>query len=161
MIWLFSFAEHGINIKHLTKSWQIWQNEVQEEKTRIHYSVQFALFFEKRRKNTFATLRKIHENRLNAPLPPTNKKSVWKFESFQWRDFWGSSELRQSGGLRRDPSFPAVQAITFWLPHPAWGSNLTTSLEIARFYPSGCTRRIRWSCEGLTSVHNEYTGWSL
>ena len=30
-----------------------------------------------------------------------------------------------------------------------------------RFYPSGCTRRIRWSCEGLTSVHNEYTGWSL
>ena len=29
------------------------------------------------------------------------------------------------------------------------------------FYPSCCTRRIRWSCEVLTSVHNDYTGWSL
>ena len=35
------------------------------------------------------------------------------------------------------------------------------STNYARFYLSGCTRRIRWSCEGLMSVHNEYTGWSL
>ena len=35
------------------------------------------------------------------------------------------------------------------------------STNYARFYPSCCTRRIRWSCEGLTSVHNDYTGWSL
>ena len=24
-----------------------------------------------------------------------------------------------------------------------------------------CMRRIQWSCEGLTSVHNEYTGYTL
>ena len=33
--------------------------------------------------------------------------------------------------------------------------------NLARFIRTCCTRRIRWSCEGLTSVHNEYTGWSL
>ena len=33
--------------------------------------------------------------------------------------------------------------------------------DYCKVYPSCCMRRIRWSCEGLTSVHNEYTGWSL
>ena len=33
--------------------------------------------------------------------------------------------------------------------------------QTCKVYPSGCMRRIRWSCEGLTSVHNKYTGWSL
>ena len=31
----------------------------------------------------------------------------------------------------------------------------------ARFIRTDCMRRIRWSCEGLTSVHNEYTGYLL
>ena len=31
----------------------------------------------------------------------------------------------------------------------------------ARFIRTVCMRRIRWSCEGLTSVHNEYTGYTL
>ena len=31
----------------------------------------------------------------------------------------------------------------------------------ARFIRTVCMRRIRWSCEGLTSVHNEYTGYPL
>ena len=33
--------------------------------------------------------------------------------------------------------------------------------ETARFIRTVCMRRIRWSCEGLTSVHNEYTGYTL
>ena len=32
---------------------------------------------------------------------------------------------------------------------------------LARFIRTICMRRIRWSCEGLTSVHNEYTGYTL
>ena len=35
------------------------------------------------------------------------------------------------------------------------------STNYARFIHTCCVRRIWWSCEGLTSVHNEYTGWSL
>ena len=31
----------------------------------------------------------------------------------------------------------------------------------ARFICTVCTCRIRWSCEGLTSVHNEYTEYTL
>ena len=31
----------------------------------------------------------------------------------------------------------------------------------ARFIRTVCMHRIRWSCEGLTSVHNEYTGYTL
>ena len=31
----------------------------------------------------------------------------------------------------------------------------------ARFIRTVCMRRIRWSCEGLTSVHNEYTGYTF
>ena len=31
----------------------------------------------------------------------------------------------------------------------------------ARFFRTVCMRTIRWSCEGLTSVHNEYTGYTL
>ena len=31
----------------------------------------------------------------------------------------------------------------------------------ARFIHTVCMRRIRWSCEGLTSVHNEYTGYTF
>ena len=31
----------------------------------------------------------------------------------------------------------------------------------ARFIRTVCMCRIRWSCEGLTSVHNEYTGYTL
>ena len=38
---------------------------------------------------------------------------------------------------------------------------LVYSLRFARFIRTDCMRRIRWSCEGLTSVHNDYTGWSL
>ena len=34
-------------------------------------------------------------------------------------------------------------------------------VECARFIRTVCMRRIRWSCEGLTSVHNEYTGYTL
>ena len=34
-------------------------------------------------------------------------------------------------------------------------------LSGARFIRTVCMRRIRWSCEGLTSVHNEYTGYLL
>ena len=30
-----------------------------------------------------------------------------------------------------------------------------------RFVRTVCMCRIRWSCEGLTSVHNEYTGYTL
>ena len=33
--------------------------------------------------------------------------------------------------------------------------------HFARFIRTVCMRRIRWSCEGLTSVHNEYTGYTL
>ena len=35
------------------------------------------------------------------------------------------------------------------------------SNAFCKVYPSGCMCRIWWSCEGLTSVHNKYTGWSL
>ena len=35
------------------------------------------------------------------------------------------------------------------------------SYPIARFIRTVCMRRIRWSCEGLTSVHNEYTGYTF
>ena len=31
----------------------------------------------------------------------------------------------------------------------------------ARFIHTVCMHRIQWSCEGLTSVHNEYTGYTL
>ena len=31
----------------------------------------------------------------------------------------------------------------------------------ARFIHTVCMHRIQWSCEGLTSVHNKYTGYSL
>ena len=35
------------------------------------------------------------------------------------------------------------------------------NVKIARFVRTVCMRRIRWSCEGLTSVHNEYTEYTL
>ena len=34
-------------------------------------------------------------------------------------------------------------------------------LDTARFIRTDCMCRIRWSCEGLTSVHNKYTGYLL
>ena len=34
-------------------------------------------------------------------------------------------------------------------------------IECARFIRTVCMRRIQWSCEGLTSVHNKYTGYTL
>ena len=46
-----------------------------------------------------------------------------------------------------------------------WGTYVMATLialqEIARFIPTVCMRRIRWSCEGFTSVHNKYTGYTL
>ena len=41
-----------------------------------------------------------------------------------------------------------------------WGSSLAGESH-ARFIRTVCMRRIWWSCEGLTSVHNEYTGYTL
>ena len=43
------------------------------------------------------------------------------------------------------------------------GQNLQAgfSTNYARFIRTVCMRRIRWSCEGLMSVHNEYTGYTL
>ena len=34
-------------------------------------------------------------------------------------------------------------------------------LQTARFICTFCMCRIQWSCEGLTSVHNKYTGYIL
>ena len=39
--------------------------------------------------------------------------------------------------------------------------SVTLADDGARFIRTDCMRRIRWSCEGLTSVHNEYTGYLL
>ena len=39
--------------------------------------------------------------------------------------------------------------------------SLMTSQTFARFIRTVCMRRIRRSCKGLTSVHNEYTGYTL
>ena len=40
-------------------------------------------------------------------------------------------------------------------------SKLLDSRPLARFIHTVCMRRIRGSCEGLTSVHNKYTGYLL
>ena len=37
----------------------------------------------------------------------------------------------------------------------------TSKGQLARFIHTVCMCRIRWSCEGLTSVHNKYTGYTL
>ena len=51
---------------------------------------------------------------------------------------------------------------TVWrLPPSDLLQYLQTRTGLARFIRTVCMRRIRWSCEGLTSVHNEYTGYSL
>ena len=41
------------------------------------------------------------------------------------------------------------------------GTDKPCIINYARFICTICMRRIRWSCEGLTSVHNEYTGYLL
>ena len=43
-----------------------------------------------------------------------------------------------------------------------WNLSLYLRINVfARFIRTVCMRRIRWSCEGLTFVHNEYTGYTL
>ena len=53
---------------------------------------------------------------------------------------------------------PALVAVSPACMHPCYAC---PHPPFARFIRTVCMRRIRWSCEGLTSVHNEYTGYTL
>ena len=71
--------------------------------------------------------------------------------------FWGSGTWWIHSSL----SFSS-----FWIKYTLLEYASLTSLtlntcRIARFIHTVCMRRIRWSCEGLTSVHHEYTGYTL
>ena len=52
-------------------------------------------------------------------------------------------------------------ATSLWWGPREINQRLKVSYQLARFIRTVCMRRIRWSCEGLTSVHNEYTGYTL
>ena len=69
------------------------------------------------------------------------------------------------GGGRGGSWFWTSYRCCFEICHISCWSKLQPSSKTivlnARFIRTVCMRRIRWSCEGLTSVHNEYTGYTL
>ena len=79
------------------------------------------------------------------------------YAALTWERVWCPWALDGGSGAITCPAalFYGDTMSRMWYPLPGFSTNY------ARFIRTVCMHRIRWSCEGLTSVHNEYTGYLL